>query len=355
MEFVRGWGVMTVNRRFASQLYLQASNVFVRTILLLFALLAAEFVLAEPVITLQQVMQGVHASSSVFYLEDPAKKFTFDQVRREPLTSAFQPLPDGNSNFSLSASDFWLRLDVINNDSDSLTWMLEAPYPQWDHVTFYSDGEKLFQGGDHHPFALRPIASESNVYKFTTTAASRQRIWIHFSYDLSGLAETQLRLWTPDAFNQYYANRYLLIGAIVGIAVLLVFYNLFIGYSTRMVEFIWYTSYVLTAVFSLLSITGLGYRYFWSESPWFADFAPILFLTLMLMLATQFTRSFLATASQSLRIDRVLKSVFVLGALALLCYFAGWRDYAVLLVLMSACVSVFFSICRHVAISEGQG
>jgi len=315
-----------------------------RMLLLLVALFVSGLSQAEPLIRLKPVMQGEGTELMVRYLEAPAHVYTFEQVRSEPLASTFMPLPDGNSNFGINSSDYWLRIDVQNSGSEQLDWYLEASHPQWDHVRFYMAGEHVHEGGDHHPFAGRSIASESNIYAVTTPAGSRQKIWVHFSYELPGLAETQLRLWTPDAFDQHYANRYFVIGAFVGVGLLLFFYNLLIGYSTRMLEYIWYTSYMLAAVLSLLSVTGFGYRYLWSGSIWLTDFSPILFPVLTLVLATQFTRMFLCTAQQSTAIDRLLQGVFVVAGLSLFSYVMGWRDYAVLFVFLCAFVSIFYPL-----------
>ncbi len=299
---------------------------------------------AEPLVTLKPIMQGESTGLMVRYLEDPAHAYTFEQVRSEPLASTFMPLPDGSSNFGISSSDYWLRIDVQNSGSEQLVWYLEATHPQWDHVSFYMDGKNVQQGGDHHPFAGRSIASESNTYAVNTPPGARQKIWIHFSYELPGLAETQLRLWTPDAFDQHYAKRYFVIGVFIGIGLLLFLYNLLIGYSTRMFEYIWYTSYMLAAVFSLLAVTGFGYRYLWPGSIWLTDFSPILFPVLTLVLATQFTRMFLCTAQESTVIDRLLQGIFVAAGLSLLSYCLGWRDHAVQFAFLCAFASMFFPL-----------
>jgi len=321
----------------------QLLAVVLRLGLLCIALLAGGLSQAEPVMVLKPVMQGESTAFMVRYLEDPEHAYTLDQLKHEPLALALKPLPDGKSNFGVSASDFWLRIDLLNSGSEPLVWYLEASYPQWDHVSFYMDGVKVLQGGDHHPFATRPVAAESNVYVLNTPPASQQRVWVHFSYDLPGLAETQLRLWTPDAFDQHYANRYFVIGVFVGVGILMVLYNLFIGYSTRMFEYIWYTSYMLAAVISLLTVTGFGYRYLWPGATWFIDFSPVLFPLLTLMLATQFTRLFLCTRELRL-VDSLLKAVFVAGGLSLLCYWLGWRDYALKFVFICAIITVFYPL-----------
>lgn len=292
---------------------------------------------------LSSEMRGMQVQQDVRYLEDPAHAYSFAQVRSEPLASRFAALPGGNSNLGISGSDFWLRIDVYNSGSEPFAWFLEAAYPQWDHVDFYLDSGKVLSGGDHVDFGKRAVASESNVLPVTTPPGAAQRIWVHLSYDQPGLAETQLRLWTPNAFYQHVADRYLVIGAFAGIGILLFLYNLLIGYATRMAEYLWYTCYILAAVMSLLTFNGFGYRYLWPESTWFMDFSPLFFGLLTLMLATQFTRSFLHT-QQSLFVDRLLRAVFVVGGLSLACYLVGWRDYALKLVFLCAVFSVFYPL-----------
>ncbi|WP_299203663.1 diguanylate cyclase [uncultured Amphritea sp.] len=314
-----------------------------RLFVLLMLLLVSALCQAQSPISLSSNMKGVGTGMHVLYLEDTAHAYTLEQVRSEPLASRFAPLPDGKSNFGISHSDFWLRIDVQNRGEKSLLWLLEVVHPHWDRVTFYTDGAAVQSGGDHLPFADRAVAAESNLYPVNTPPGAVQQVWIHLSYDLPGLAETQLLLWSPDAFSQHYANRYFIIGSFIGIGILVVFYNLLIGFSTRMPEYIWYTLYIMAAMMALLSSTGLGYRYLWQGSPWFADFAPIIFSLLTLGLATQFTRCFLNTRESRI-IDRLLQSLFLLGGLALLCYLLGWRGYALKFTLLYALLTVLFPL-----------
>ena len=314
-----------------------------RLFMLLISLLISSFCHAQPLINLSSNMAGVGTELSVRYLEDTDHVYTLEQVRSEPLASRFLPLPDGKSNFGISHSDFWLRIDLKNSGDQSLSWLLEVAHPLWDHVTFYTDGGAVQTGGDHLPLADRAIAAESNLYPVNTPPGTVQRVWVQLSYDLPGRAETQLLLWTPEVFSQHYANIYFIIGTFIGIGLLLVLYNLLIGYSTGLPEYIWYTSYIMAAMMALLSNTGLGYRYLWQGSPWFVDFAPVIFSLLTLVLATQFTRSFLSTR-ESLVVDRLLQALFVLGGLALLSYLLGWRDYSLKLTLLYALLTVLFPV-----------
>lgn len=314
-----------------------------RFCVLIISLFISAFCQAQLPINLSSDMEGVDTRMSVFYLEDADHVYTPEQVRSEPLASRFAPLPRGKSNFGISASNFWLRIDVKNTGDKSLSWLLEVEHPQWDHVTFYTQGAAPQTGGDHVAFADRAVAAESNVYPVNTAPGNVQRVWVHLSYDLPGKAETQLLLWTPDAFSQHYADRYFVIGSFIGIGLLLVLYNLLIGYSTRMPEYLWYTLYIMAAMLVLLTNTGIGYRYLWQESRWFVDFSPLIFPLLTLMLATQFTRSFLNTR-ELLVIDRLLQSLLVIGGLSVLCYLFGWRGYAIQLTLLYALLTVTFPL-----------
>ena len=315
-----------------------------KSLMLMLALLVSSVSTAGDVFSLQSQMPGAYPDMAVHYLEDAEQSYTFDDVRQEPLASAFAMLPQGKSNMGIRHSAFWLRLDVRNSGAETLNWYLEAIFPQWDHVSFYMQGAQPLLLGDHQVFENRPVPVETYVYPVTTPAGSEQRIWVRFAYDHAGLSETRLRLWTPAAFDQHHAARYFIIGAFVGLGVLLFFYNLFIGFTTRLYEYIWYTSYVLAAVLTLLSFTGIGTCYLWSASIWFADFAPILFGMLTLTLATQFTRSFLNTKKHLPAVDRLLCVAIGAGVLALLVYLPGWREYAIWLLYLCAGITLIFPL-----------
>jgi diguanylate cyclase (GGDEF)-like protein len=318
------------------------SSLFTPLLVLLFSLLSTNFCFAESTINLKQVMEGESTALSIYYLEDPEKTYNIDQLQSAALLSKFQPLPNGKSGFGISSSDYWLKIIVRNTNDTELLWLLESVHEQWDHVNLYINGEKMFYGGDHIPFTQRAFASEKNVFEITTAAKTEQQLLIHFSYEQPGLAETEIRLWTVKEYSQYYANRYFILGAMFGLGIILFFYNLFIGYSTRFGAFFWYSAYLISALFAFLTHTGLGYRYLWSNSNWFSDFSPVFFTALVMTMATQFTRSFLNTATESITIDRLLQLIFVVAGLSIFFSLIGYRDYAIILILVSMLASLFF-------------
>lgn len=309
---------------------------------------------AQSPINLSSNMAGVGTRMNVFYLQDASQVYTFEQVQSEPLASHFAPLQNNKSNFGITGANYWLRIDLKNSGQEPLSWLLEVVHPNWDFVTFYRQGVAPQIGGDHIPFVERAVAAESNLYPVNTPAGAVQRIWVKLSYVQPGKAETQLLLWTPDAFSQHYANRYFVIGTFIGIGLLLVFSNFLIGYSTRLPEYKWYTLYIISAMLVLLTNTGLGYRYLWQEYYWFADFAPIIFAVLTLVLATQFTRCFLNTR-ESVVVDRLLQSLLVLGGLCVLCYLLGGRENALKLTLLYALLTVLFPLIGIWQYKKGRG
>ena len=327
---------------------------FVPLLAMLFSLLSTNFCLAESTSSLKQVMQGENTALSIYYLEDPEKTYHIEQVQAAPLFSKFQLLPNEKSGFGLSSSDYWLKIIVRNTDDTELLWLLESAHEQWDHVNLYINGEQIFYGGDHIPFTQRVFASERNVFEITTPAKAEQQLLMHFSYEQAGLADIQIRPWTVNEYRQYYANRYFIIGAMFGLGIILFFYNLFIGYSTRLAEFFWYSAYIMTALLALLTGKGFGYRYFWSNSNWFSDFSPIFFTALVMIMATQFTRSFLNTATESVTIDRLLQLIFVVAGLAIFFSLIGYRDYATLLDLLSMLSSIFFPVIGWIIYLKGR-
>lgn len=308
----------------------------------LLLLLAGSECRADSPLVLKQVMKGENANNAIRYLEDQDHRYSLDQVRSHAVASQFSRLPNYNPNFGLSHASYWVQLDVFNPGTEPLQWYLEGMHPQWDEVTFYIEDMPALKIGDHRPFAQRQVEVETNIMQLTTLPGEVQRIWVHFSYGLSGVADTTLRLWTPKEFNRHYSDRMLAIGCFFGVGVLLFFYNLFVGFSTRMVDYIWYTSYVFSAVCCLLAFTGTGYKYLWSGWPWFADFAPVFFASMMLMLATHFTRRFLHVSEEFPLANRVMLAVIIMAMLAIVGELFGWREYAIRLLILCLSISIFY-------------
>jgi len=310
-------------------------------LLLPLLLLAGESLAVTP-LSLSTQMQGVSGDSVISYLKDEEHRYSFDDILSEVLAAKFAPLPDLNPNFGLSKASYWLRLDISNPGSKALDWYLEITHPQWDEVDFYIEGHEAVRLGDHRSFSQRPVAAESNLLPVTTMPGEQQRIWVHLSNDYAGIANTALKLWTPDAFHQQYSHRMLIIGGLLGAALILFFYNLFIGFSTRMNVYIWYTSYILTTFFCLLSITGLGYRYIWSGWIWLSDFSMLIFIAMMLLLASQFTRHFLQTRKEFIQADRLLLTVMGMAILIIICAIFSWRYLAIQLCFSAVMISLSY-------------
>ena len=78
----------------------RSAHVRYRLILRLFALFLSLFISticqAQAPVSLTPSMAGVGTGMHVFYLEDPSRSYTLEQVQSEPLASRFAPLP-GNS------------------------------------------------------------------------------------------------------------------------------------------------------------------------------------------------------------------------------------------------------------------
>ncbi|MBF0281306.1 MAG: diguanylate cyclase [Zetaproteobacteria bacterium] len=291
-------------------------------------------------LTLSQTISGIHANQNILYLEDPLHQYTITDIQKPAVANLFKTLPHNQTHLGLTKSDFWLLLNVHNPTSETIRWYLEFMQPQWDWITIYIDDQHPISVGDHTSWREQQLPFENNTVEITTLALQQQQILIHFSNASAIFAEVGLRAWTQDTHAQFYSQWTMLMGLFIGISITLFLYNLFIGYSTRMHEYLWYTIYALMPLPTLFALTGIGNHYVWGNNLWFNDFAPILFSNLLIITACQFSRTFLHTKERSPWSDRFFIALMLISTVSLIIGAVGFRMVALQCLVIVATISL---------------
>ncbi|NIB39928.1 response regulator [Pseudomaricurvus alkylphenolicus] len=281
----------------------------------------------SPVVDLSLPLDGQAASPFVTLLEDPERRLQLRDVMRLMENGELRPLVNGRSNLGMSDSAYWLAFTAHNPTSSSINWMLETVYPHVDFVDVYlideTGGVEQLPLGDMRPFHQRPLSHESFVVPVETEARARTQVMIRMAYSDYGLLDTQVRLWSPQAFIDNKERYALIMGAYFGGMLLMLLYNLFIYCSTHMREYFHYVCYLGVSLCFAVANLGLGHRYLYADSVFLTNHLHIILMMLTMVMLIQFSRTFLRTAESTPKLDRLLQISLVIAGVGIVALLLG--------------------------------
>lgn len=278
-------------------------------------------------------------------LEDASGQADIQQVSSAAMASAFRPLGEPTLNAGYSRSAFWMKIDLAYVPSASqhhADWLLELAYPPMDHVDVYlidADGELqlAWKTGDMLPFSSRQI--RQNNYLFELPLKPGQSMTAYVRVASSGSIQAPLNLWSSHAYLEEQPARIYVLGLIYGVLLGMLVYNLFIYISVRDTSYLYYILYIASFGLYQVSINGAAIEYLWPDSPWWANTATPFLIGASVLFASQFTRSFLQSASLGRWVDNLL--LWVMGSALVVIALALFADYGLALRMVTLLVLVF--------------
>ncbi len=124
-------------------------------------------------------LDGSYSLSPAFtVLEDRGGALTLDEVLQPARQALFRPVPQSGSstNFGLTASAFWLRIQLRTEADAPASWLLEVAYPALDQLDLYTPaagGGFAHQRGGDLPFAGRAVPHRNHVLPVTLQPGRR--------------------------------------------------------------------------------------------------------------------------------------------------------------------------------------
>jgi len=223
---------------------------------------------------------------------------TVDQAR----VGNWQTVERQSINLHQQQQPVWFRFDVIAPAAIIKEgWLLEVQWPPLDFIELhvFDHGRKQWQqvqlGGNRVALAQRALLHRDYLFPLSLQAGQRYSIYLRIS-SLSHFV-VPLTLWRADAF--YYQDQAVLLleGVLVGILGVMLIYNLFIFMFTADKSYFFYSIYVFCILYFVLSLSGLGSRYVWSDIEWLRRRSFVLSAALAYLAAAYFVRQFLSLKS----------------------------------------------------------
>ena len=306
------------------------------------------------IITLNPTMDGIKTFSKITLYEDVTKKMNIDEIKKEKFQSTYKTRPNqGSSN-----SNWWIKLELQNIQNKPIDWIIKFNYGQFVEMQTWQYNSKdilIYNSlkGDHYIDKSKISFDKRSSFSFTTNAKEKNTIYIKLAYVNSGIIEMFHTIWTKDEFIKSQEIRFNLLIGILSAFLILLFYNILIGFILKKKEYFWYCSYVVGVILSLLTYNQLGAYYIWNKSIYIIDMMPFISILILISSFILFTREFLETYRYLPKVDKILKLLLLVNLVIFILAIFGFRNFASVLIFINTFSFIFFPIIGFVLWHRG--
>ncbi|MGJ4786794.1 guanylate cyclase [Leptospira koniambonensis] len=278
------------------------------------ALFASSSLSAEDKIHVSRDIERLPLGKLVYYLEDPDRKLTFDDISKPDAISKFIKSDKDSLDFGQLNYNYWFRLTFENDTPESVSKLVEINYSNIDTVQFYkpnSDGTySKEESGMLFPFSARSFKNRNFVYQIQLEPG-QQKTYYLMTWTSGGL-NVPLTLWDKETFSQYNADMQHGLGLYYGVMIVMILYNIFIFFSVRDVSYFYYVCYILGFLGIQLVLTGHGFQYLWPAFPFLQRNFYVIFTGICMASVLLFTKRFLNTKENVPKwLDKSMKVMIV--------------------------------------------
>ncbi len=258
---------------------------------------------------------GIHLE----LLEDPGGRLTIAEVASPETAAKFTPSRSDTPRFGLTRSAYWARFRVENRSAHDEKWLLEVGYPPLDLCELYvplPSGEfAVKRAGDSIPFAQWEVDYRTPTFVLPIAPGKSSFLYLRISGE-DGV-EFPLTIWSEEAFRHKRLAESGFLSLFYGGLLVLVFHAVCTYFAIKDVNYLQYALVMATLTLYLACFDGLVYQYLVPASPGLPTWLmPVVGLAAGFW-TLGFTRSYLETAVQVPRLDRLLVVMLGINGLAL--------------------------------------
>ncbi|WP_019341898.1 diguanylate cyclase [Stutzerimonas stutzeri] len=182
---------------------------------------------------------------------------------------SWQPLAKPSLN--KQRDGVWLRFSLDSTSASSGRWYLSVKWPVLDEVRmrlFYpAEGEwgPLMRAGDNVAKRDQPLADHNLV--FPLALRGNERVVVYVQVRAQELMALPISIYDETAFTAAKITDIAMISLFLGGMLVILLYNCSLFVFTRDIAYLLYVTYLLSALFYVLTITGFGQLFLWPEMP----------------------------------------------------------------------------------------
>ena len=270
------------------------------------------------------------------------KTLSISEVSDLPINGFSAPLGRDFSD-GYSKSHYWFRFTLDFEAASVENWLLEIPFSLLDCVVLFKPvapgSYEVLELGDRKAFKERIIPTKNFLFPIENTHSKQT----YFMYvETQDSVQLPLNIWPELDYMSAYAQSIGMQMAFFGAMLVMIIYNIFIFFSTRDKNYIFYVAFISLMVLFQLGLQGFSHQWLWPNSPWWSNISIPLFGVLSLTFGLLFVRNLLRTSETVPKFDLVLKVVSYCMLITVPVILFGNYDFAITLSLIVT--SIFFNL-----------
>ena len=299
---------------------------------------------AQPIVVKPAIAQ-LSIAEHVEYYEDSSESLTITEVLAPNFGVNFIPHNREILHFGITGSAYWIRFQLDWSDAgDNPSRILEFGPPKLVGGVVRG-GIELFIVDDNGALAsaytLGTQVSNRELKTFNRGFALRIDPDFGSQFYLRVSSARPLRLpislWDEESFRQEAMIANAILGLEYGILLAMIFYNLFLLFSTREVSYLYYVITIATQT-AFIFLDSKNLRYLLDElysSNWYVDMSERLIYPLLAITALMFQRSLLRIWEHNIKLDNTVKLLVAgFGLVVLLAFVPNEKAFQYLFIFL---------------------
>jgi two-component system, sensor histidine kinase LadS len=268
-------------------------------------------IFSKGTVVLKETNSSIPIWSYLEILEDTSGSLTIDEVSQPSKQSLFKPNLDPVPNFGISNSAFWVKF-TIKNEYPKENWSLSIKSAHIHSIDLYIPENNHFSHistGNQYPFSQREFKNE--FFSFLTEFPAEESTYYIRFHNTHDALFVPLEIYPASLLIEEFINANYFYGIYYGIILSMLLYNLFIYLSIREKSYLFYIIFLFFFGLHMLKDNGLAYKYLWPDFPEWNRLSYAFTIPMANIPAILFTKSFLETKKNALRLNRLLNFFIV--------------------------------------------
>ena len=233
--------------------------------------------------------------TEVSAVEDKNREWDINQAIKQ----TFTPLPNLTPNYGLTTSAYWFKIKITNNsDNDDFTgdndFLFKIQNGTITNATFFypeNNGYYPLSSGDSVTYAGKPFHSQFPIFRLNlkpdSSATYLLRVVTNNVMDLPMSIDNEVQILEEVSKDQLFFGIYF------GIILVMFFYNIFIYFTVRDKNYLYYGFYILAVGLLQACLKGYASKFLWPNNTALTLHMPNVFIALSGIFSIFFVFNFL--------------------------------------------------------------